>query len=90
MTHTSVSPALPGRFSTDIQTDIWSLAAKVRVKLQSRFNPDGFNVRLDDGQASGQIVNHAHIHTIPRFHDDVADPRGGIRWVLPKRAAYWD
>ena len=76
--------------STDIQADIWSLVARVRTKLQSRFNPDGFNVGLNDGQAAGQTVEHAHIHIIPRFDDDVADPRGGIRWVLPKRAAYWD
>ena len=64
--------------------------AKVRVKLQSRFNLDGFNVGPNDGQAAGQTVEHAHIHIIPRFDDDVADPRGGIRWVLPKHAAYWD
>lgn len=76
--------------STYIQADVWSLVARVRSKLQSRFNPDGFNVGLNDGQAAGQTMEHAHIHIIPRFDDDVADPRGGIRWVLPKRAAYWD
>ena len=72
------------------QADIWSLVARVRAKLHSQFNPDGFNVGLYDGQAAGQTVEHAHIHIIPRFDDDVADPRGGIRWVLPERAAYWD
>ena len=74
----------------DIQADIWRLLARVRVKLQSRFNPDGFNVGLNEGQAAGQTVEHAHIHIIPRYNGDVADPRGGIRWVLPDRAAYWD
>ena len=74
----------------DIQADIWRLLASVRVKLQSRFNPDGFNVGLNEGEAAGQTVEHAHIHIIPRYDRDVADPRGGIRWVLPNRAAYWD
>ena len=74
----------------DIQADIWRLLARVRVKLQLRFNPDGFNVGLNEGQAAGQTVEHAHIHIIPRYDGDVADPRGGVRWVLPDRAAYWD
>ena len=76
--------------SAEIQSDLWRLVAKVRNELQSRYNPDGFNVGLNDGRAAGQTVKHAHIHVIPRFDGDVADPRGGIRWVLPKRAAYWE
>ncbi len=76
--------------SAEIQADIWRLVARVRDELQSRFNPDGFNVGLNDGRAAGQTVEHAHMHVIPRFDGDVADPRGGIRWVLPEHAAYWD
>ena len=76
--------------SAEIQADIWRLVARVRDELQSRFNPDGFNVGLNDGRAAGQTVGHAHMHVIPRFDGDVADPRGGIRWVLPEHAAYWD
>jgi len=34
-------------------------------------------------------VPHAHVHVIPRYEGDVPDPRGGIRWVIPKRAPYW-
>jgi hypothetical protein len=26
---------------------------------------------------------------IPRYEGDIRDPRGGVRWVLPERAAYW-
>ncbi|MDE0004202.1 MAG: HIT domain-containing protein [Rhodospirillaceae bacterium] len=76
--------------SADVQGDIWRLVARVRGELQSEFNPDGFNVGLNEGTAAGQTVGHAHVHVIPRFEGDVADPRGGIRWVLPERAAYWD
>ena len=76
--------------SAEIQSDIWRLVAKVRNELQSRYNPDGFNVGLNVGRAAGQTVKHTHVHVIPRFDGDVADPRGGIRWVLPERAAYWD
>jgi hypothetical protein len=27
---------------------------------------------------------------IPRFSGDIDDPRGGVRWVVPARAAYWE
>jgi len=26
---------------------------------------------------------------IPRYVGDVEDPRGGVRWVVPNKAAYW-
>jgi diadenosine tetraphosphate (Ap4A) HIT family hydrolase len=50
----------------------------------------GFNVGVNDGIAAGQTVMHGHVHVIPRSDGDVADPRGGIRWVVPDKAVYWD
>lgn len=50
---------------------------------------DGFNVGLNDGTAAGQTVAQLHVHVIPRFHGDVPDPRGGVRWVVPAKACYW-
>ena len=69
---------------------VWDLVAEVRQALIAESNPDGFNVGLNDGESAGQTVMHGHIHVIPRFSGDVADPRGGIRWVLPEKAIYWD
>lgn len=48
----------------------------------------GFNVGLNDGTDAGQTVMHCHIHLIPRRKGDVADPRGGIRHVIPGRGYY--
>ena len=76
--------------SAEVQADTWRLVARVRDELQSECDPDGFNVGLNDGQAAGQTVRHAHVHIIPRRDEDVADPRGGIRRVVPEHAAYWD
>lgn len=73
----------------EVQESLWSLVAVVRRRLVEDFRPDGFNVGFNDGQASGQTVRHAYTHVIPRYKDDVADPRGGVRWVIPAKAKYW-
>ena len=52
--------------------------------------PDGFNLGLNDGEVAGQTIGQLHFHIIPRYNNDVPDPRGGIRWVIPSRAIYWE
>jgi diadenosine tetraphosphate (Ap4A) HIT family hydrolase len=71
------------------QNAIWELVGEVRRRLLATRNPDGFNIGLNDGLAAGQTVPHAHLHIIPRWNGDVPDPRGGIRWVIANKAAYW-
>jgi diadenosine tetraphosphate (Ap4A) HIT family hydrolase len=71
------------------QAALWRLVALVRAKLMAELTPDGFNVGVNDGAAAGQTVMHAHVHVIPRREGDVADPRGGVRWIVPEKAKYW-
>ncbi len=51
--------------------------------------PEGFNLGVNDGPAAGQTMPQFHFHVIPRRTSDVADPRGGVRWVIPEKAKYW-
>lgn len=69
---------------------LWMFVHDVQDKLTKRYSPAAFTVGLNDGEKAGQTVDHAHVHLIPRYDGDVRDPRGGIRWVLPQRARYWD
>jgi len=68
---------------------IWDLLPAVKALHDERHSPAGFNVGVNVGAAAGQTVAHVHVHVIPRYEGDVADPRGGVRWVLPSRADYW-
>jgi len=79
-------------FDLDIaeRRGVWDLVDVVRDALVADLAPDGFNVGVNVGVAAGQTVPHAHVHLIPRFAGDVEDPRGGVRWVIPAAAAYWN
>ncbi|MCU0624456.1 MAG: HIT family protein [Gemmatimonadaceae bacterium] len=68
---------------------IWALLADARRELDATLQPDGYNVGVNDGAAAGQTVMHLHVHLIPRYAGDRADPRGGVRWVIPEKADYW-
>lgn len=69
---------------------IMTALVEARAGLVARHAPDGFNIGINDGEAAGQTVPHLHLHLIPRYRGDIGDPRGGVRWVIPGKARYWD
>ena len=71
------------------RTYLLTLLDKAKAVVEQEFKPDGFNIGINDGPAAGQTVPHLHIHLIPRFNGDIADPRGGVRWIIPAKADYW-
>jgi diadenosine tetraphosphate (Ap4A) HIT family hydrolase len=52
--------------------------AKGREIILNKYAPAGFNIGVNVGEAAGQTVPHLHVHLIPRYPGDVADPRGGV------------
>lgn len=60
-----------------------------KAEVDREFQPDGYNIGINDGPSAGQTVPHLHMHLIPRFKGDQADPRGGVRWIIPSKADYW-
>lgn len=76
--------------SEDERTALFDLLAAMRENFIKEHGADGFNIGINEGAAAGQTVMHLHIHLIPRFFGDMTDPRGGIRWIFPDKAAYWN
>lgn len=72
------------------QIAVMKLLAEQRQSLHTDFSISDCNVGLNDGPLAGQTVPHCHVHIIPRYEGDVDDPRGGIRWVIPDKAKYWN
>jgi diadenosine tetraphosphate (Ap4A) HIT family hydrolase len=70
------------------QLAILELADQVKAQLDAEFQPAGYNLGLNAGEAAGQTVPHLHLHLIPRFKGDVDDPTGGVRFVIPARGNY--
>ena len=69
--------------------DLLALLDRAKLVLDEEFQPQGYNIGINDGAAAGQTVPHLHVHLIPRFEGDLPDPRGGVRWVIPDKAKYW-
>jgi diadenosine tetraphosphate (Ap4A) HIT family hydrolase len=67
------------------QTALLALVNEVKTELAIILSPqpDGFKEGFNAGVAAGQTVPHVHIHVIPRYGGDRADPRGGVRHVFP-------
>jgi diadenosine tetraphosphate (Ap4A) HIT family hydrolase len=71
------------------QRAVLGLLGEAKQQLDAAHAPAGYNIGINDGPAAGQTVRHLHLHLIPRYDGDTEDPRGGVRWVFPHRAAYW-
>ncbi len=66
------------------QGAVLELLNRAQALIKEKHSPDGFNIGVNVGKAAGQNRMHVHVHLIPRYNGDVADPAGGIRCVLRK------
>src|SRR4030043_1511696 len=58
------------RFLKSEEADLIEFIKKVATAVVKAVNADGFNLGMNNGEAAGQIVHHAHFHTLPRFSTD--------------------
>lgn len=69
-------------------SSIYNLISKVKIKLDETLRPDGYNIGINIGEHGGQTINHVHVHLIPRYRNDVINPKGGIRNFIPNKVDY--
>ena len=63
---------------------------RAKNALKTELSPQAFNIGINEGFAAGQTVAHINMHLIPHFKGDVTEPRGGIRWIFPDKAVFWE
>ena len=66
----------------------FELVDLVKEQIGILYKPDGYNVGINIDEVAGQTIWHAHIHLIPRYSNDVPNPKGGVRGVIPNKQSY--
>jgi diadenosine tetraphosphate (Ap4A) HIT family hydrolase len=74
--------------TADERRALFDLIDAGKALLDARFRPHGYNIGINVGESAGQTILHLHVHLIPRYRGDVANPRGGVRGVIPARQHY--
>ena len=69
-------------------TELWDFVNLAKQMIEKDHQPDSYNIGINVSKVAGQSVPHTHIHLIPRYEGDVADPRGGVRSVIPEKRTY--
>ncbi len=59
------------------------IAQKLAKAIKSTLNANGINIHMNNGEAAGQEVFHAHMHVVPRYINDQS-------YQKPKRCSYND
>jgi histidine triad (HIT) family protein len=51
---------------------VMAVARRVGLAIRAALAPDGLNLHQSNGAAAGQVVEHFHVHLIPRWSEDGA------------------
>ncbi len=71
------------------RNDLDNMIQQLREKITAEDSTvTGFNIGVNIGESAGQSIFHAHVHLIPRRDGDTADPKGGVRGVIPGKRGY--
>jgi len=74
--------------SDEERTELIWLIDVVKDLIEKEYAPDGYNIGMNCGAAAGQSIMHFHCHVIPRYHGDMENPKGGVRYCIPEKGLY--
>jgi histidine triad (HIT) family protein len=49
---------------------VFETVQRIAEVVKDGVNADGFNIKMNNFKAAGQVVFHAHVHIVPRFEND--------------------
>lgn len=68
----------------ELSIDEWiatkEIIDKIKQYIDTKYNPDGYNLGWNVGKVAGQEVNYAHLHIIPRYKDEPYAGKGIRYW----------
>lgn len=67
----------------EVRDAVFTVAAKLTPAVEGAVDADATTVGMNNGEASGQEVPHAHVHLVPRFDDDGVGPLHTLNWPRP-------
>ncbi|MBV9159790.1 MAG: HIT family protein [Candidatus Kaiserbacteria bacterium] len=80
--HTLVIPKVHARNLLEIAAEDWAAVAEaarmLAIAVEKATDADGMNIMMNNRAHAGQVVDHAHVHVIPRFKGD------GLRQWSPR------
>jgi len=72
--HTLVIPKVHYQNLLELPDELWTemgqVSRRVAQALRETLYAQGFNIGMNNFEAAGQVVFHAHIHVIPRYFSD--------------------
>lgn len=72
--HTLVIPKRHAQNIFDITPEDWAAVSetvrRVAIALERALDADGINLMMNNRGHAGQVVDHPHMHVIPRFRGD--------------------
>ena len=81
--HTLVVPKKHSHNIFDIAPEDWAALAEaarvISIAIEHALKADGVNIAMNNREHAGQVVDHPHLHIIPRFKGD------GLK-LMPQRS----
>lgn len=62
--------------------DTKELIDLTKQHLDTKYNPNGYNLGWNIGEAGGQSVFHSHLHIVPRYKDEPLAGKGIRHWLM--------
>ncbi len=88
--HTVIVPKAHADNILDLPEDlvgpVFLAVKKITALLEKTLSPCGFTTGINHGRLSGQMVDHLHIHVIPRFEGDGGGSLHSVVQNTPKES----